>query len=111
MKKFLTSILIAGLGSGLTAYAQDKEPPTIEEIFYQDIVEPIIAAQCQGCHGESFPAADVSLVAQDDIIAAKERMIVQIQEGLMPYGNPEWKDTNEAKTLLYWLSQQEQAAE
>ena len=102
----------AVLLSSSASFAQDVEPspeplPTIEEKFFADVVEPIVAEQCVACHSAAFAYADVELDSLEGILANKDAVLAQIEAGTMPAGNPEWKDTVEATTLLYWLAQQQ----
>ncbi len=96
----LTSVLCCPF-----AFGQSDETP-IGEKFFTDIVQPIVDSNCKICHNSQFANANVVLETLDQILMEKDKMIERVSTGSMPFGNPSWKDTDEATILLYWLNQQ-----
>ena len=85
-----------------------EEPPqTIDDKFFETIVNPIVQTTCSGCHGLQNPAGGHSFVTKEDIIDHSDLIFDAVKSGRMPLGNPDWKNSDDATILLYWLSKLE----
>ena len=106
-----TTAFVSGVLFSITGFAQSEpaaeEIPEIEVKFFDDVILPIIENNCQGCHGEIRPAAGIKLTDYDSITGNASLINEQVSIGRMPFRNPDWKDTPEGTTLLYWLSKLE----
>ena len=73
--------------------------PNTPALKFADI-QPIIAATCGGCHDG---ADNVKLATREDFVAEKPLPLNKISSGVMPKGNPGWKDTTDGKKVIQWL--------
>lgn len=101
---FLASLLASqtlfALASPRGAPVEEVEPPSFAD------VAPIVEVNCTPCHGAGFPAGDVVLETEADLIANKVKVEAAVTSGYMPYGQPDWKDSADGQLLLAWLRAQ-----
>lgn len=82
----------------------DPIPPeqTIDEEFFEDVIYPLIQANCISCHNNHLASGGHSFEPPLDVKSHAELIFDAVDKQRMPLGQPEWRDTLEAKTLLYW---------
>lgn len=73
-----------------------------DALDYAD-VEGIIQDNCLGCHSEGAPAEFLPFETLENIKPNNKRMADALRDGRMPYGDPNFVDTEDGKKLLGWL--------
>ena len=94
----------ASLFAAATAYSS-------EGIDFDQDIFPIIQTNCMNCHNSSWSAGEVSLESLEEVLANKEAALAALEEGRMPLGNPEFKDSEVGQLLIQWLQSQQDTVE
>jgi len=69
----LIVLSILALSNCTTAFIEEGvTDPSVEEVTYQDEIQPIMFNHCTTCHGGSTPFADLSLETYDTVKEATE---------------------------------------
>ncbi len=71
-------------------------------ILYAD-VSTIIADNCQFCHTGPDAYAEVVLDSEADVVAQAKIIYNSIDSGIMPFGDAEWKNTEDGQKVLSYL--------
>ncbi len=84
----------------LTACAKDKVPSEFaacsDPVSFSEVIQPLVEANCVGCHNEAAAAGDVILTNHSGISNKANLMIDAMQaagDALMPFGGPPLSDS------------------
>ena len=72
------------------------------QIKYQDI-KSIVDDHCVVCHSSDGPMNALPFESLVQIKGNQDRMFKAIENRVMPYGNPDFIDTDDGKKLILWL--------
>jgi uncharacterized membrane protein len=113
ISKLLLAVGFVGVAGNVFAHGDGGDhqptPPdeeTIETKFFDEIVYPIVDANCLSCHNAGVASGGHVFETKAEIISHADMIVQAVNEGRMPLGDPLWKDTDDATILLYWLSHQ-----
>jgi hypothetical protein len=107
MIRFPSSSLI--LLAALPALGADSPRPISTE--FSKIVEPFIANYCADCHDDSSPKGDLDLTALTPSMATAvaasswQKMLEQVQAGVMPPVGKDQPTNAERTTLIRWIQE------
>ena len=84
----------------LTACAKDKVPSEFaacsDPVSFSEVIQPLVEANCLGCHNEVVAANDVILTNHMRISNEANRMVNSMRASgmdLMPFGGPPLNDS------------------
>lgn len=78
-------------------------PPEVR-LSYGD-VKDILDSQCVICHHNDVGGISPDLSTLPDVIERRPRLIARVGNGTMPRFQPTWKDSDDGKKLLKWLTE------
>lgn len=80
---------------------------TIEVEFFEDVIMPIVQENCLGCHNSKAAAGGHSFETALEIKSHADLIFDAVLNLRMPKERPEWRESLDAKVLLYWASKEE----
>ena len=79
---------------------------TIYEEFFEDVIVPIVQNNCLACHNSSAAAGGHSFETPHEIKSHADLIFDAVSHSRMPLERPEWRETLDAKTLLFWADKE-----
>jgi hypothetical protein len=113
-----TDLVSASLSitAGLSLNAAETKPAG-HDVGFEKIAEPFIEFYCADCHDDAKPKADLDLTALTPAMDTEEsvfhwqKMLEQVQAGVMPPVDKDQPTAEERKELISWLEAKVVASE
>lgn len=98
-----------GYSSGSDGHesSHSKAQETIEDEFLVDVIGPIIKANCLGCHNSESAGGGHSFELLDEIRSHASLIFDSVSNSRMPKNRPEWRQSVDAKILLFWAKKED----
>lgn len=110
--RFIHASILASPLLLIAAYSSLNAAETksaIHDVGFDEIAEPFIASYCADCHDDAKPKADLDLTALTPAMDNEEsafhwqKMLEQVQAGVMPPVDKDQPTRDERKELIHWL--------
>lgn len=104
---FLTPSIGYSSASGSHGSSLADAKKTIEDEFLADVIAPIVEANCLKCHNAQSAAGGHSFEYLDEIRSHASLIFDSVSNSRMPKNKPEWRQSVDAKILLFWAKKED----